>query len=277
MQPRHPLIAICPAVVFGLAACGGGGSSAEKDITSAVKRAVVGRDVKARCEDETTKGFIRRVYGDVGQCRKAEKPKPDDKPPTGVRVSAVKVDGEHATATVRYEGGDTDGAKGTFEFRKEDGKWRIDDLGVDLLRSQIEKGLDGGDTAALRGPKVRECARKAFTDLPDDQLKRVAYAAISERASSQQDLTRVITPCLSQEGSGTGSGSASFLREKFEQGIASGLRKDGVQQVTIGCINEKLRSSISEEEIQQTATNGGKTSPELTRKVAEAIRACPAK
>ena len=276
MQPRHPLLAICAAALFGLAACGGGGSSAEKDITDAVKRAEVGKDVKARCEEVTTKGFVRRVYGSVAECRKAEKAEPDDKPPTGVRVTNVKVDGDQATATVREEGGDTDGAQGTFELRKEDGGWRIDDLGVDYLRSQVNKGLDSGGSATL-APKVSECARKALTDLSDAELKRVAYTSISERASSDGDLTRVIAPCLSEAGSGTGSGSASFLREKFEEGIASSLRKSGSSRATIGCINGRLRSSISEKEIQRTATNGGKTTPELTRKVADAIRACPGK
>lgn len=279
MQPRHPLMAISAAAALGLASCGGGSdSSAEKDITGVVKRAVVSKNPKVTCEEVTTKGFIRRVYGDVAQCLKAEKPKPDDHPPTGVRVSNVKVDGDRATATVREQGGDTDGATGTIELRKEDGDWRIDDLGVDYLRSQVETGLGSGNQdAVFRDPRVRRCTSKALTDLPDRDLKRVAYASISERPGSELEVTRVITPCLSVAGSGTGSGSASLLREKFEEGIARGLRKDGVSQATIGCINRELRSSISEQEIQQTATSGGKTGPKLTQKVAAAITSCRAK
>jgi len=279
VQLRNAAIAVFAAAVLGLAACGGESESdAKKDIAGAVKDAVVGQNLKARCEEATTKDFIRRVYGNVGQCRRAEKPEPDDEPPTDVQVSGVKIDGEQATARVRYVGGNTDGSEGAFEFRKEEGKWRIDDLGVDFLRSQVERGLksDDQESAVLRDPKVRECARKALAGLPDDQLKRVAYAEISKRTSAQKDVARVVTPCLSQAGSGTGSGNASFLREKFEQGVAKGARRNGVPKATIDCINEKLRSSISDEEIQQTAASGGKTSAELRRKATEAVTACRA-
>ena len=279
MQLHRPLIALSAAVLFGLAACGGDGDSgAEEDITSALKRGVVGQDVKARCEEVTTKGFIQRVYGDVAQCRKAEKPEPDDKPATGVRVSEVKVDGERATAKVRYVGGDVDGSEGSFEFLKEGGDWRIDDLGVDLLRSQVKRALSSGDqeSAVLRDPKVRDCAAKAFLDLPDEKFKRVAYAEISKRPSSRQELARVVSPCLSQTGSASGPGSTSFLREKFEQGLATSARRRGVPQATIACINKELRSAISDKEIQQTATGGGKVSPELKGKATAAIKACGA-
>jgi len=259
--------------VSGLAACGGG-DSAEKDISKAVKQGATSRDVKVRCEGTTTKRLVRRIFGDVAQCHKAEKLKPSDKPPTDVRVSRVKVDGDRATATAVYEGGDTSGAKGTLRLLKEDDKWRIDDVGVDLLRSQVENGVDSG-SSTLGKPKILTCARKALTNLPDAQLRRVAYATIAERPGSDAELGRVVLPCLSEAGSGAGSGSTSFLREKFEQGISSSLRKSGSSAAKIGCINGKLRSSISEEEIQSTATNGGKTTPQLTRKVAEAIKACP--
>ena len=229
-----------------------------------------------KCEEVATQGFIRRVYGDVGQCRRAEKPESGDEPPRDVRVSDVKVDGDRATASVLYVGGETDGAKGAFELRKEEDEWRIDDLGVDLLRSQVEKGLESGDqdTALLRSAKVRACARKAFTDLSDEQLKRVAYASISERESDQRQVAAVLTPCLSVDGSGTGAQRTSFLREKFEQGVTRSLRRDGVPQADIDCITRRLRSSISEAEIRQSATSGGRTTPEMTRKAAAAISAC---
>lgn len=279
MQLHRPLIALAAAGLFGLAACGGGDSGAEEDITSAVKRGVVGQDVKARCEEVTTKGFIKRVYGDVAQCRKAEKPEAGDRPATGVRVSGVKVDGERATAKVRYVGGGTDGSEGTFAFLKEDGEWRIDDLGVDLLRAQVRKALNSGEqeSAVLKDPKVRKCAGKAFLGLPDRQFKRLAYAEISKRPSARQELARVISPCLSQAGSGSGSGSASFLRQKFEQGVTRSASKDGVPQATIDCINKGLRSSISDREIEQIAATGGKVTPELKGKATAAIRACRAR
>ncbi len=274
MQLRHALTATSAGIVLGLAACGGG-DSAEEDIRSVAKRSVLSKDVKVKCEEVSTKGFIKRVYGDVAQCRRAERT-PDliDEPPTEVRVSNVKVDGDQATATVIYEGGDTPGATGTFEFRKEDDEWRIDDLGVDFLRSQAQKGLesDEQEVAALQDENVRACARKAFAKLSDDQVKRVAYAAIAERPGSQGEVSRVFAPCI-LPGSGTGS-QTGLLREQFVRGITSRLRRGGVSQADIDCIERRLRSSISATEILQSGTGDAQAARDLTRKGTRVIRAC---
>ena len=107
-----------------------------------------------------TKSFVTRVYGSPAQCRAAERPS-GDQPPTGASTSDVKIDGDSATIKVRINGGDSDGASGTIDLRKVSGDWRVDDLGVDFLRSQVRAGFanasGGDDDQPLSDPKIRDC------------------------------------------------------------------------------------------------------------------------
>ncbi len=277
---------VMAAAAVGVAGCGsssggngnaaGGADSQDTEaITRVIKDAVVSSDVEVQCVKTITKDFLQRVYGDIAQCRKAEQPDKTDKKPTDARTSAVKVNGQLATARVKFIGGDADGTEGGLELRKQDGQWRVDDLGVDLLRSQVQESLNNGsaqDAEALRSPAVRDCTKKAFDALADDELKRIAYLAIAERKESDGELAKVILPCLSKKGSGSGPGDASFLREKFEMGIEQSARKDGVPQASIDCILKELRSTISDGDIAGAAS--GQTTPKLKSKVAAAVQGC---
>lgn len=257
--------------VAGLAACGGGDD--EQEIRDVIERAVTTRDVKVECEETVTDGFVRRIYGDVAQCRRAERPEPDEEEADDVRVSNVKIDGDSATARVRLIGGDTDGARGTLELRKADGAWRVDDLGVDLLRSTVDRGLRNSGEGSLRRPAVQRCARSAFTSLSDRELRRVAYLAISEREGSEEALTSMLAPCLAIPGSAEGGGRISFLRERFEEGVERSLRRRGRSRAAVDCIKRRLRSTISDDEIA-AAVRRGAAGASMRRKERAALRAC---
>jgi len=264
--------AVAVLIALGLPACGGG-----DDQTPAIKRAVVQasttRDATLKCGKLATKSFVTRVYGTLAQCHTAEKPSSSDDPSTGATVSDVKVDGDSATVKVRLAGGDTDGASGTIDLRKEQGDWRVDDLGVDFLRSQVQTGLaSSGNDQTFKDPKVRDCARQAFVRLPDSELRRIAYLAIAETDEGKTAVGKLLLPCLKL--SSGEAGSVSFLRRKFESGIASSARKNGLSASTIDCINGQLRSSISDDEIAKLAFNGGKATAAMKRVSTEAFAQC---
>jgi len=249
--------------VIGLVACGGDSAKDEEPaVKRAVEQAVTTKDAKRKCEELSTESFVKRVYGDLAQCRRAES-ETDDPPPTGATVSAVEVEGDSATVKVRLAGGDTDGASGTLELRKESGAWRIDDLGVDFLRS----------TPALRDPKVRECTREAFLRLSDSELRRVAYMAIADADEATEEIGKLLTPCLTADSGG--SDSVSTLRKLFESGVAQKARSEGIASPSaIACVNKGLRSTISDEEISKLAFNGSKPTPAMQRAIVQAFGRC---
>jgi len=261
---------------LGLLACGGGGGDDEQAIKRTVERSITTKDAALKCDRLGTKSFVTRVYGSPAQCHAAERPAGDDQPPTGASTSDVKIDGDSATIKVRLNGGDSDGASGTIALRKVSGDWRVDDLGVDFLRSQVRAGFANAsgddDDQPLSDPKIRDCATRAFGRLGDQQLRRIAYMAIAETDEGKAQLGKLLSPCLTTPSAG--AGNISFLRQRFESGITSGARKDGMSPRAIACINRQLRSSISDVEISKLAFNGVKPPPAIKRHTAEAFGRC---
>ena len=257
---------------LGIAGCGGddSGKSDEKDIADAAKLGFTTTDLKIKCEEIISESFLREVYGDVDQCRKAEKPDPDDKPTTDVTTSDIVITGDKATAKVVLKGGSANGATGTLELRREDGSWRVNDLGADLLRSNLESEIRNDSSEQFADPQVKDCAIKTFTTLPDEQLQTVAYAAIGEREGSDEQLGKLLVPCLSKGG----DDGISFLRKKFEEGIEQSAKKDGASDKVIACVKAELRKTISDEDIAALAQQGGKSNTEVTQRAARAIVAC---
>jgi hypothetical protein len=291
------LIAGTAALALG-AGCGGddgdsgsGGDDAA-DIEAVVTKAITTLDVEEKCVETVTTGFVSTVYGSLAQCKKAEAPEPDDDPPpTGAAVSGVKVDGDKATATVATKGGDADGASGTISFAKEDGDWKVSDLGVDYLRSQLVKGLEQGEfdesDGPLADPAARECVSKGLSALDDTAFKKLAYSAIAD-AEPDAEFVRVITECASGTGTDAGDDTGgeadteadagdediSLLRKQFESGIRQSALKDDATPEQIDCVLKKLRTEISEDDIVAAVGQDKAVTDELTQKTAKAIQGC---
>lgn len=285
MLRRSSIPTALSLLALSLAACGddGGGSASSDDddrseIARVVERAFTTQDAKVTCEQLASESFVTRVYGGVAQCMKAEKPDPEDKPPTDVSVSGVTVDGNAGTARSRFVGGDLDAVAGTVEVRKEDGEWTIDDLGADLLRSVFKTGLETEleKDKTFNKPNVRACATKLITDQPDDKIKRFGYDAIGEREGSDEEIAKLLAPCLTLARSGEGPGNRSVVRETFEAQIRRGARQDGLPRSVIDCAIEKLRSSISDEELSSSLTAKGQPTAKVQRAIVAAITACGA-
>lgn len=273
MRAIHLARALAATTAIALAGCGGDdGADDNQAIADAVKTGFTTEDLTVKCEEIISESFLREVYGDVAQCRKAEKPDADDKPSTGTTTADVTIDGDKASAKVTLQGGDADGATGTVELRREDGSWRINDLGADLLRSNLEREIRNDDDPQFADPQIKDCAIQTFTKLGDEELQKVAYAAIGEREGADEQLGKLLIPCFTQ--SGSGDGEISFLRRKFEEGIEESAKRDGASVETIDCVKRELRKSITDEEIGELAQNGGKASQELTQRTAEAITKC---
>lgn len=248
------------------------GSGDVREIRNVVRRFILSQSPRLECRVLTTRDLIQRIFGDVPQCLRAARPDKDDKPSKDVRIPDVRVEPGSATARIRLVGGDADGSTGTLELRKERGRWLVDDFGVDLLRSLLVKGVESEakEDETLRRPAVRRCVLKAFDDLSDDELKRVAYASISKREGSEDEVVELMLPCLRQPG----RDGRTVLRDQFEEGIAKSAREDDVPRATIDCILRRLRRSVTDRQLARLATRGEESTEEIRRAVARAVLGC---
>lgn len=273
--------ALAFAAGCGDGGAGGGRAGEDADkIAAVVERALTTTDPDVKCTDVVTKGFVKKVYGDLATCKEAEVPDGDDnEKPTGSDTSRVKVRGEQATATVTVQGGDTDGASGTLELEREDGAWKVSALGADFLRSQLEKSLANSDAdSPFADAKVRACVEKALGALDDEEFRTIAYSGIAERPTPR--FVEIVTTCAQQgspdpDDNGADNGEQSLLRRQFESGIREAAKKDGATDEEIDCVVKRLRSSISEDDIVSVVGRGkDDVPPKLAQTTAKAIQAC---
>lgn len=194
------------ATAFALAACGGGDSSDSGDsddeaaISEVIVAAVTQNDAEAFCEEYLSENFVKAVFTDVETCVKASE---DGATAEDATVTDIAVDGDTATATITEVGGDTADATGTISLVKVDGDWRVDELGVDYLRSMMEQGLavmadsdDSPQENPLVDADVRKCFGDALDELSDEQFRQFAYDGMAGREN--EDLIAAITACLQQ-------------------------------------------------------------------------------
>jgi hypothetical protein len=120
------------AMLVGLAlaaatGCGGGGSSDEDQINKVLTTSFTTAD-PAQCEEVTQKGLqqiapsVAKAPDPAKACREALDPSSNA---DSIQVTAVSVDGDHATATVTPHGGSLGGAVVTVALADQDG-WKID-------------------------------------------------------------------------------------------------------------------------------------------------------
>jgi hypothetical protein len=132
---RIALIAV--AFALPISACGASGSKSETakfngaqaDVAKVVDNlASAGRsgDAKKICNEILSKQLLQELNSAGGDCVTEMDRAIKDASDYDLRVTAVKVNGPNATATVRQ--GD-DGKTATFTFVKENGAWRASALG----------------------------------------------------------------------------------------------------------------------------------------------------
>ena len=131
IRPRA--LAACVAVALALAACGGGADD-EDEVTSTVNGvydALAEKDAKKVC-DSLSKAGQREITKTAAKGQSCEEVFKVGlsfagdalKDAKRAEVTKVKVDGDRATASVKYKK-----ETGRVELVKEDGSWKLNDLG----------------------------------------------------------------------------------------------------------------------------------------------------
>jgi ABC-type glycerol-3-phosphate transport system substrate-binding protein len=124
------LPAVLLLLAFGLAACGGSSESDEDKITSTIETAATSTD-PAVCGETQTLAFMEQTVGETGKAAEKkceEEAESGENNPEKVKVSAVAVEGEKATANAEFTGGNFDEQTLELALAEEDGEWKLDEL-----------------------------------------------------------------------------------------------------------------------------------------------------
>lgn len=174
----------CIAILAGSCAlalgagCGDrGNTDADAEDIKAVVARVFSTPDAARCAEGFTRGFLARVHDSIERCRRALAPPRAGEfydPDPRANATTVDVDGDRASARVEVGGGPYVSTRGQVGFAREDGDWKISDLSVGFLRSQLRSTLSfsslGDETTSF---VELTCIGDGLDALDDALFKRI--------------------------------------------------------------------------------------------------------
>lgn len=167
-------------LVFGLAlaACGGGGESAEDKITSTIETAATSTEASV-CKETQTLAFMEQTNAGTG--KEAEKECEEEATkgennPESVKVSEVKVEGEKATADAEFIGGNFNEQTLEVALVEENGEWKLDKFVgfanfdptpiIAALKEQLE------EEPSIK-PRVTSCILEGLEELPEEEFEKL--------------------------------------------------------------------------------------------------------
>ena len=158
-------LALLALAALAVSACGGGGSSAEDEVTEVIEQAATTKD-PSNCTELQTLRFTEQNTGEKGKVaiKRCEESAKEEEQAEEAKVSNVSVDGEKASAEVEFIGGSLGSQTLEVALVKEDGAWKLD---------QIE-GFANYDGKALE-----EIFLKRFKESPEG-LSKQQYTCIAE-------------------------------------------------------------------------------------------------
>jgi hypothetical protein len=268
--PRAAAILALLLTSLVVAACGDGGGGGDSDEEKAVRDVVVAalttEDVRDDCGERLSDRLIKITYETRARCIEVDSDD-DDEPAKSVDFASVEVDGDTATADITIRGGDGDGTKGALSLVKAKGKWQIDDLSVELLRSQVEAGLRNNEKEGTLPRGGLDCMQRGLLDKPDAELRRVAYQLIGETEEGKRRTYEILSACK-------GEGGASLLRLLFEKGIGQALVRRNASQREADCVNGALREQVTEQQLIDLLIHADDSQAQLTRILTPIISRC---
>jgi hypothetical protein len=158
-------LALLALAALAVTACGGGGSSAEDEVTEVIEQAATTKD-PSNCTELQTLRFTEQNTGEKGKAaiKSCEESAKEEEQAEEAKVSNVSVNGEKATAEAEFIGGSLASQTLAIALVEEGGDWKLD---------QIE-GFANYDGKALE-----ETFLKRFEESPEGLTKK-QYTCIAE-------------------------------------------------------------------------------------------------
>jgi hypothetical protein len=158
-------LALLALAALAVTACGGGGSSAEDEVTEVIEQAATTKD-PSNCTELQTLRFTEQNTGEKGKAaiKSCEESSKEEEQAEEAKVSNVSVNGEKATAEAEFIGGSLGSQTLAIALVDEDGDWKLD---------QIE------GFANYNGKALEETFLKRFEESPEG-LSKQQYTCIAE-------------------------------------------------------------------------------------------------
>lgn len=158
-------LALLALAALAVTACGGGGSSAEDEVTEVIEKAATSKDPSS-CTELQTLRFTEQNTGEKGKAaiKSCEESAKEEEQAEEAKVSNVSVNGEKATAEAEFIGGSLGSQTLAVALVDEDGDWKLD---------QIE------GFAKYDGKALEETFLKRFEESPEGLTKK-QYTCIAE-------------------------------------------------------------------------------------------------
>jgi hypothetical protein len=158
-------LALLALAALAVTACGGGGSSAEDEVTEVIEQAATTKD-PSNCTELQTLRFTEQNTGEKGKAaiKSCEESAKEEEQAEEAKVSNVSVNGEKATAEAEFIGGSLGSQTLAVALVEEDGDWKLD---------QIE------GFANYNGKALEELFLKRFEESSEGLTKK-QYTCIAE-------------------------------------------------------------------------------------------------
>jgi len=183
------------ALIFGLAACGGGGEDDEDRVVEVIETTVSSTD-PADCKALATQKFLEQTEFSEGPeavkgCE--EDAKDTENNPDSVEVSKVEIDGSKATADVAFTGNDFDGQTLSVALVEEDGDWKMDEItgfaefDQEKLATALEESLQSGEEPFEKDLAV--CFAEVIRDSSKSEVEEIVIGG------SSQPIAEIVEGC----------------------------------------------------------------------------------
>ena len=122
-------LSLLALAALAVTACGGGGSSAEDEVTEVIEQAATTKD-PSNCTELQTLRFTEQNTGEKGKAaiKSCEESAKEEEQAEEAKVSNVSVNGEKATAEVEFIGGSLGSQTLAVALVEEGGDWKLDQI-----------------------------------------------------------------------------------------------------------------------------------------------------
>ena len=248
-----------------VAGCGGDDAGSDDEaIREVVRLSLTTNDPEADCNERLSDGFVERTYGTRPRCERIQgRGENEEGDVESVEFASLEVEGDTARTRIEARGAEIDAVGGVLDLVREDSVWRIDHVGVPLLRTLVDLAVRS--TANLPAGGF-DCIDHELLTLPDSQFRRFAYQLIGQRPASQRRILQALADCNGRRG-------VSLLRQAFEEGLVRSLREQGSGQEQIDCILSGARAGVPDDRLLELLS-GTESDTATGEALAPAIEAC---